>query len=101
MAEFRNTPSDMMIYILACFNISHFKYNETDIYYRNVSKPFKGYMEYEVRVDVPETELNGDVIYFLEDVTIRCAFDVYAQQANFIEAPKNIIIAGLKKKGYL
>lgn len=104
MADVRSSPDGMTKYILSTYDIHHFTYGDTDIYYKK-SDAVDAY-EWDVRVDEPDVSVNGDRLYLLRPVIIRCKNDVYFDtmvkkglMGSFLE--EAIIIAGLKKKGLL
>lgn len=104
MADVRSSPDGMAKYILSTYDIHHFTYGDTDIYYKK-SDAVDAY-EWDVRVDELDVRVNGDRLYLLRPVLIRCKKDVYFDtmvkkglMGSFLE--EAIIIAGLKKKGIL
>ena len=104
MADVRSSPNGMTKYILSAYDIHHFTYGCTDIYYKK-SDAVDSY-KWDVRIDELDVSVNGHRLYLLRPVVIRCTKEVYLDtmvktglMGSFLE--EAIIVAGLKKKRLL
>lgn len=102
--ELRSNPDEKTIYILATYDIHHFTYNGTDVYYKKTKDD--DYHEWDVKVDEPSIKINDDLAFLLKPVKIRCTNEVFCRTMVYKgfmgrQIDEAIIVAGLKKQNLL
>ena len=102
--ELRSNPDTKTLYILSTYDIHHFVYKGTDVYYKKTKEDDT--YEWDVRFDEPDIKIEGNLAFLLRPVKIRCTSEVFGKTMIYkglvgYQIDEAIIIAGLKKEGLL